>query len=94
MGYRRLSSIGIWSRFLNSAAKQAVGSHPERKCEASSGAIRGGGADSDQMPDPPSSSPMWSPHSRVSSFSHHQRPARKSSPSLIARVHGSQPTDG
>ena len=30
----------------------------------------------------------WSPHSLALSFSHHQRPARESSPGVIARVHG------
>ena len=35
-----------------------------------------------------------SPHSLPSSFSHHQRPARTSSPGRIARVHGWQPMEG
>lgn len=34
------------------------------------------------------------PHSRVWSFSHHQRPARSGSPGLMARVQGSQPIEG
>ncbi len=37
---------------------------------------------------------MCSPHSFVSRDSHHQRPARLSSPGRIARVHGSQPMLG
>ena len=37
---------------------------------------------------------MCSPHSRVSGFSHHQRPARGSSPTVIGRVHGAQPMLG
>jgi hypothetical protein len=32
-----------------------------------------------------------SPHSLVSEFSHHQRPARGSSPGFTARVQGAQP---
>ncbi len=36
----------------------------------------------------------WSPHSRCSGSSHHQRPARQSSPSATARVHGAQPMLG
>ena len=35
-----------------------------------------------------------SPHSRCSGSSHHQRPARQSSPSATARVHGAQPMLG
>ena len=35
-----------------------------------------------------------SPHSLVSGLSHHQRPARTSSPTLMARVQGAQPIDG
>src|SRR5437867_4262721 len=35
-----------------------------------------------------------SPHSLYSGFSHHQRPARMSSPGLMARVHGAQPMLG
>ena len=34
------------------------------------------------------------PHSLAASSSHHQRPARKSSPSVMARVQGSQPMLG
>ncbi|MNV82141.1 hypothetical protein D3C71_1758560 [compost metagenome] len=34
------------------------------------------------------------PHSLAVSSSHHQRPARKSSPRLMARVQGAQPTEG
>ena len=34
-----------------------------------------------------------SPHSFLSSFSHHQRPARSGSPGLIARVQGAQPME-
>ncbi len=34
------------------------------------------------------------PHSLPKSLSHHQRPARMSSPGPIARVQGSQPIDG
>ena len=37
---------------------------------------------------------MCSPHSFVSRDSHHQRPARLSSPGRIARVQGSQPMLG
>ena len=33
----------------------------------------------------------WMPHSLTSLSSHHQRPARMSSPGVIARVHGAQP---
>jgi hypothetical protein len=33
------------------------------------------------------------PHSFGAFVSHHQRPARSSSPSAIARVHGAQPID-
>ncbi len=36
----------------------------------------------------------WSPHSFESLLSHHQRPARTSSPARTARVHGSQPMLG
>ena len=35
-----------------------------------------------------------SPHSLCSGFSHHQRPARTSSPGATARVHGAQPMLG
>jgi hypothetical protein len=35
-----------------------------------------------------------SPHSLAASSSHHQRPARKSSPRLMARVQGAQPMLG
>ena len=34
------------------------------------------------------------PHSFAASSSHHQRPARKSSPTAMARVHGAQPMLG
>ena len=37
---------------------------------------------------------VCSPHSLAASFSHHQRPARKSSPTATARVHGAQPMLG
>jgi len=33
------------------------------------------------------------PHSRASSFSHHQRPARTSSPATVGRVQGAQPME-
>ena len=36
---------------------------------------------------------MWMPHSFFSSCSHHQRPARGSSPGCTARVHGAQPIE-
>src|SRR6266851_5067764 len=37
---------------------------------------------------------QWMPHSLTSfSDSHHQRPARSSSPATVGRVHGSQPID-
>ena len=39
-------------------------------------------------------SSMCRPHSRVSAFSHHQRPERGSSPGFTARVQGAQPTLG
>ena len=39
------------------------------------------------------SSPICKPHSLWLSCSHHQRPARSSSPSVIARVHGAQPIE-
>jgi hypothetical protein len=38
--------------------------------------------------------PGWSPHSLADSFSHHQRPARMSSPTATARVQGAQPMLG
>ena len=60
---------------------------PRRMLEACEG-------DADQMPEPPCSSPTWIPHSLVSGSSHHQRPARESSPSWMARLQGAQPTEG
>ena len=36
----------------------------------------------------------WRPHSLLSGFSHHQRPARGCSPGWMARVHGAQPIEG
>ena len=47
-----------------------------------------------QIPEPSDSSCTCRPHSLVSSFSHHQRPERGSSPAPTARVQGSQPTEG
>src|SRR3546814_8853946 len=38
--------------------------------------------------------PACRPHSLASFCSHHQRPARSSSPARTARVQGSQPIDG
>src|SRR5258706_2914632 len=39
------------------------------------------------------SAAMCSPHSRASRISHHQRPARTSSPATVGRVHGAQPME-
>ena len=40
---------------------------------------------------PPVSRGQWMPHSLGAFVSHHQRPARASSPSAVARVQGAQP---
>ena len=39
----------------------------------------------------PVSTGQWMPHSLGAFVSHHQRPARGSSPGLVARVQGVQP---
>ena len=36
----------------------------------------------------------WRPHSFCSGVSHHQRPARRSSPSRMGRVQGAHPMEG
>ena len=42
---------------------------------------------------PPVSIAQWMPHSFGAPVSHHQRPARRSSPFCVGRVHGAQPIE-